>query len=87
MNRLKIPAFVVAGLFGLVAIFMVLSTQWSALEPSLTGATQTAVVNVFENTIPSIARLLIRDFVLAFEIVGVLLLAALIGALVLVRER
>ena len=70
MNRLKIPAFVVAGLFGLVAIFMVLSTQWSALEPSLTGATQTAVVNVFANTIPSIARLLIRDFVLAFEIVG-----------------
>ena len=86
-NNLKIPAIIVAGLFGVVAIFVATSTQWSALDLALTGANQDAVVNVFGNTIPWIARLLIRDFVLAFEIAGVLLLAALIGALVLVRER
>ena len=34
-----------------------------------------------------IAELLLRDFVLAFEVASVLLLAAIIGALALVRER
>lgn len=86
-NSLKIPAIIVAGLFGVVAIFVATTTQWSALDLALTGANQEAVVGVFGNTIPWIARLLIRDFVLAFEIAGVLLLATLIGALVLVRER
>jgi len=34
-----------------------------------------------------IAELLISDYVLAFEVASVLLLAAIVGALVLVRER
>ena len=42
---------------------------------------------VYSNTIPTIAGLLLRDFVLAFEVASVLLLAAIIGALALVRER
>ena len=41
---------------------------------------------VYSNTIPVIAKLLIRDFVLVFEIASVLLLAAVIGALALIRE-
>ena len=46
-----------------------------------------AVEEVYSNTVPGIARLLIRDFVLAFEVASVLLLAAIIGALALIRER
>jgi NADH-quinone oxidoreductase subunit J len=42
---------------------------------------------VFSNTVPEIAGLLLRDFVLAFEVASVLLLAAIIGALALVREQ
>ena len=34
-----------------------------------------------------IARLLLREFVLPFEVASVVLLAAVIGALALVRER
>lgn len=45
------------------------------------------VENVFGNTIPAIAELLLQEYVLAFEIASVLLLAAIIGALVLVREN
>ena len=42
---------------------------------------------VYSNTVPSLAGLLLSDYVLAFEVVSVLLLATVIGALVLVRER
>ena len=42
---------------------------------------------IFVDTVPSIARLLLRDFVLAFELVSILLLAAMIGALTLIREK
>ena len=87
-NQLRPPAAVVAVLFAAAAIFVALSTDWRLLEAASLGANASAkVVEVFSNTIPWIARLLVRDFVLAFEIAGVLLLAAIIGALALVRER
>ena len=53
----------------------------------LAAETVDMVEDVFENTIPKIAELLLRDFVLAFEVASVLLLAAIIGALALVRDR
>ena len=87
-NRLRIPAAIVAVLFAAAAIFVALTTDWRLLEDAQLGEAATAKAqDVFSNTIPWIARLLIRDFVLAFEIAGVLLLAAIIGALALVRER
>ena len=53
----------------------------------LAAAIQKAEIGlVFSNTIPWIARLLITDFVLAFEVASVMLLAAIIGALALIRE-
>ena len=44
------------------------------------------VETALQNTIPGIADLLLRDFVLAFEAGSVLLLAAIVAALALVRE-
>ena len=44
------------------------------------------VEETYSNTIPKVAELLLRDYVLAFEVASVLLLAAVIGSLVLVRE-
>lgn len=52
----------------------------------LDQATITQIETVLENTIPGIADLLLRDFVLAFEAGSVLLLAAIVAALALVRE-
>ena len=53
----------------------------------LAPETVSSITEVWANTVPSIAGLLLRDFVLAFEVASVLLLAAIIGALALVRER
>ena len=90
-NRLRLPAGVAAALFGAVAIFVVVSTDWNLLETHIGGSAgaeaKAAIGDVFSDTIPVIARLLVRDFVLAFEVASVLLLAAIIGALVLIRER
>ena len=87
-NRLRVPVAAIAVLFGAVAIFVAVRTDWSLLEPAVSGtASVSRVGEVFSNTIPWIARLLLRDFVLAFEVASVLLLAAILGALALVRER
>ena len=53
----------------------------------LSASTVGKIEDVYSNTVPTIAGLLLRDFVLAFEIASVLLLAAIMGALALVRER
>ena len=50
-------------------------------------AVEREVAEVYSNTIPKVAGLLLSDFVLAFEVASVLLLAALVGAVALVRER
>lgn len=87
-NQLRIPAAVLAALFAAMAIFVAVETDWNLLEAANLGTDATLKVGeVFSNTIPWIARLLIRDFVLAFEMASVLLLAAIIGALALVREE
>lgn len=87
-NILRIPAGVMAGLFAAVAVFVIIATDWRLLEEATLGAAmRESVVRVFSNTIPWIARLLLNDFVLAFEIASVVLVAAIIGALALVRER
>jgi NADH-quinone oxidoreductase subunit J len=90
-NWLRAPAGIVAVLFGAVAIFVATATNWNLIDTAMAdGSIGTSmnggIINVFSDTIPTIARLLIGNFVLAFEIIGVLLLAAIIGALALVRE-
>ena len=91
-NSIRVPVGVVAALFMAVAIFVAVQTDWKLLETAMDSGVFGAdaaekIGDVFSNTIPWIARLLIRDFVLAFEVASVLLLAAILGALVLVRER
>jgi len=58
------------------------SAGGTVLDP----ATIAQVETVLQNTIPGIADLLLQDFVLAFEAGSVLLLAAIVAALALVRE-
>jgi NADH:ubiquinone oxidoreductase subunit 6 (subunit J) len=71
----------VALLFAL--LYSVLQAQWQLLPDALPEP----VAAVFVETPARLGRLLLHDFVLAFEIAGVLLLAAVVGALSLVRER
>ncbi len=91
-NALRTPVLVVVGLLGAGVAFVVYNTDWSLIDTAAaTGVVTTAAAEemaaVFENTVPTIAGLLITDYVLAFEVASVVLLAAVIGALALLRKR
>jgi len=77
-NRLQIPAFIVAVLFLGGVAFAMLNTPWpvSSVPP-------------LEPTTPALAGLLFGEggFILPVEIAPVLLLAAIIGAIALAREK
>jgi NADH:ubiquinone oxidoreductase subunit 6 (subunit J) len=77
-NKLQIPAFIVAALFLGGVVFALLNTPWAVSDtPPL------------EPTTPAIARLLFGEggFILPVEIAPLLILAAILGAIVLVREK
>jgi len=77
-NRFRLPAFFVAVLFFIGIAFALLNTPW-----------QVSSTPPLEPTTPAIAGLLFGQggFILPVEIAPVLLLAAIIGAIVLVREK
>ena len=74
-NMLQAPALVLSGLVAASIAFVALETDW-----------REAGRGPFENTATTIGETLIDPFVLPFEIASVLLTAAMIGAIVLVRE-
>jgi NADH-quinone oxidoreductase subunit J len=70
------PAALASVLLALVAILAILATDWGGLEQRINVATK------------AVAEALFSQWVLPFEIVGVLLLAAVIGGVFLAkRER
>jgi len=77
-NRFRLPAFFVAVLFFAGIAFAMLNTPW-----------QISSAPPLEPTTPAIAGLLFGEggFILPVEIAPVLLLAAILGAIVLVREK
>jgi NADH-quinone oxidoreductase subunit J len=77
-NKLRIPAFIVSAIFfGLIA-FAVLRTNW-----------QIATTEPVTPTTPALAEKLFgpAGFILPLEIVPVLILVVILGAIVLVREK
>ncbi|MFC2006469.1 NADH-quinone oxidoreductase subunit J [Chloroflexota bacterium] len=77
-NKLRIPAFIVAILFLGVVGFALINTPW-----------QISTVPPLEPTTPALAGKLLGEggFILPVEIAASLLLAAILGAIVLVREK
>lgn len=91
-HTMRIPVAILSALFGAAAIFVAVNTNWPTIDTFLNQqrlppTTIAHIEEVFSNTIPWIGRLLVQDFVLAFEVASVVLLAAIIGALALIRER
>ncbi len=77
-NRLRIPAFVVAVLFFGVVVFAMVNTPWQVVDtPPLEPTTSALAIKLFGE----------GGFILPVEIAPVLLLAAILGAIVLVREK
>lgn len=84
-NRLQPVAFLAALLLLVAILFVVSQGSWGLLSES--PAVENIVQNqVFAATGAHLGGLLVREFVLPFELVATLLLAALIGAIALVRE-
>lgn len=77
-SRLRIPAFIVAILFLVVVGFALINTPW-----------QISAAPPLEPTTPFLAGRLLGEggFILPVEIAAVLLLSAILGAIVLVREK
>lgn len=77
-NRFRIPAFIIAAIFLGVILFALLNTPW-----------QVSTALPVEPTTAALAGKLLGEggFVLAVEISAALLLAAVLGAIVLVREK
>ena len=77
-NRLRIPAFIAAILFLGAVVFVMTSTQW-----------QVAGIPALEPTTSALgAKLFGKDgFILPAEIAPILLLAAILGAIVIAREK
>jgi len=70
-----LPAALASALLALVGILAVLATDWGELTERLHIATD------------QLARVLFSDWVLPFEIVGVLLLAAVIGGVYVAKHE
>ena len=102
-NRLQIGAVALPALLLAALVFAVLDTDWNLLNdspPDVVKQAEMVQTNTVaglpdearEAVGPSadrsgIGELLINDFVLPFEVASALLLAAIVGALALVRER
>ena len=75
-------ALVLSALLLGALVWSIVEAQWNVLPADLPGPLQTVLVE----TPQTLGELLVKEFVLPFEIAGVVLLAAVIGALALVRE-
>lgn len=76
VNRLQFPAVIIAVLMMITFVAVFTSTPWKIASQ----------VPVAPTTAP-LATSLFGDFALPFEVASVLLLAAVLGAIVLVREK
>jgi len=75
-NNLRLPALTLSGFLIAGVTFVAVETDW-----------REATHGSFDATAASIGEALLSPFVLPFEIASVLLVVAMIGAIVLVREE
>ena len=81
-NNKKVPAIVICAVLLAVFIFVIVTSQLDIQNLSNGHGNDSYI-----NAIPFLAELLMNEFVVVFEIVSVLLLTAMIGGLMLVREK
>jgi NADH-quinone oxidoreductase subunit J len=77
-NKLRIPAFVIAVLFLGVVLFAVLNTTWNISNAAPAVANTQVLAHQLFGT---------NGYVLPLEIAGVLILAAVIGAIILLKDK
>jgi NADH:ubiquinone oxidoreductase subunit 6 (subunit J) len=78
-GQLRLPAILIGLFFLITMLFVVLNTDWHVVAEIPTQPTTSAIAEALFNKVDG--------FILAFEIAAVLLLAAVIGAIALVRDK
>ncbi len=78
-NKFNLITAIVVGVFCLISIYIF-------NDINIKDITKDEASYLYGSTVNEIGRLLVNNFVLPFEVVSILLLAALIGAFVLIRE-
>ncbi len=77
-NKLIVPAFIVSILFLMVLVFTLTNTPWQIADtPPVEPTTAALAIKLFSE----------GGFILPVEIAAVLLLSAILGAIVLAREK
>jgi NADH-quinone oxidoreductase subunit J len=77
-NRMRVPAFIVAAVLLGIMIYTVTKTSWQiAAESPLTPTTLPLATKLFSE----------NGFILPVEIAAMLILAAILGAIVIAREK
>ena len=86
-NRLQFAAVLLPALLLVALAFVFFDTEWNLIA-DLPAAGGMAVENLaFSDNTFKLSKLLLEEYALAFAAAGALLLASVIGALSLVRER
>ena len=86
-NRLQFAAVLLPALLLTALAFVFIDTDWRLIAdlPAIDGTTVEDVA--FRDNTFTLSKLLLENYALAFAAAGALLLASIIGALSLVRER
>lgn len=80
-NKMALPAFLVSGLLGWGIVGLLRGYDWSKVTPA---AGAPAIPG--DSNIMAIGHALMGDYVFPFEIIGLLLFAALVGAVLIARK-
>ena len=88
-NRLRLPALILVSFLMAIVVFVIVNTEWNLIHLADFSASisSTEAQDIYSNSTPVIGGLLLSKFVLAVEVAALLLLASIIGAIALVRER
>ncbi len=79
-NRQLLASVMAAGTFFAVVLGIVFNVEWPQADP-------TAPIGSGAQIIPTLGLLFVNDYLVAFELLALLLLVALSGALLLARDR
>ena len=87
-NGLAVTVAIIGVFIATAITFSVFNTEWKLLESSkLTTGNLEGIDLVFSDSTTFIGHLLLNQYVLAFEVASVVLLASIIGAIVIMREE
>ena len=87
-NGLAVTVAIIGVFIATAITFSAFNTEWNLLESSkLTMDNVEGISLAFSNSATVIGHLLLNQYVLAFEVASVVLLASIIGAIAIMREE